>query len=990
MQIRCPHCHNPIDLVDDAQLADLSCPSCGSCFNLVPDETETFDSEAPQSIGHFDLLKHIGTGAFGVVWKAHDTELDRMVAIKVPRKGQLNSGEAKQFLREARAAAGLSHSSIVRVHEFGRNGDSVYIVSDLIEGTTLADWLTGRQLTFKEAAELGSKIADALHHAHEHGVIHRDLKPSNIMLDAEHEPHVMDFGLAKRDAAGVTVTVEGKLLGTPAYASPEQVRGHAHATDRRSDVYSLGVILFELLTGERPFRGNQRMLLHQVITEDAPSPRKLNNRVPRDLETICLKCLEKNPSQRFQSADELAEDLRRWLGGHPIDARPVSRLERMVRWCDRRRATTALLALVIVLTVGGVTGIVWQWQVARTNFLTSQRQESLAKQQTALASQRFREASEAVDRFFTTVSEDKLLNEPGLQPLRKQLLEEALEYYQLFLSRHENDPLIKSELAAAYRRVGRITANIGSKEDGLAAYKMALKLREQLVQENPDSLELKRFVGRSNTDLGVAFYELGRLDDSILHFQTAVSTLDALRDDYPRPTALLSDLATATRDLGNAYVRQGKLVDANRLIKRAQEIQEQLVADNPDDPKHRFNLGQGQNNTAVVHFGLHNIAEAESEWNCAHETLAALHDKYPSNNEYRRELALVEVNLGLVQRVSEKPKLALDHFESARAHQEMLISENPAVTQYQRDLAVTYGRIVRIYHALGRTEDCIQLSTKAQAIRKRLIERNPGIRKLQEEWARGQQDLGVLHHLLGNSDQSVAALRELLQLRVKLADESPITSNLLGLAATYENLGIILSEMKRPSEALAPLKEARSILAKLSTADPAAHQIRSRFAKCLHNQGLAFQQLDELDTAASVFEKALDEQLACMKAAPERSDYQSAVSLLLTEFGELRRKQPNIDQALALARQRKELWPNDPGELYKVARELSMCAALMGDEGTEQTYVRQAEHAKISAEAISALRKAVDAGFDQFEEAQKDPALSGIRNHPEFRELISK
>ncbi|MCA9019483.1 MAG: protein kinase, partial [Planctomycetaceae bacterium] len=188
----------------------------------------------------------------------------------------------------------------------------------------------------------------------------RDLKPGNVMLDLNGIPHVMDFGLAKREVGEITMTVEGQILGTPAYMSPEQAQGESHRVDRRSDIYSIGVILFELLTNERPFRGNARMLLHQVIHDEAPSPRKLNVNVPRDLETICLRCLEKDPEKRFQSAAELAAELRRFLNGEPIHSRPISRVERSWRWCKRKPVIALLsaglaLALLFLAIAGPIT-----------------------------------------------------------------------------------------------------------------------------------------------------------------------------------------------------------------------------------------------------------------------------------------------------------------------------------------------------------------------------------------------------------------------------------------------------------------------------------------------------------------------------------------------------------------------------------------------------------------------------------------------------------
>jgi WD40 repeat protein/predicted Ser/Thr protein kinase len=331
---------------------------------------------AGRSFGDYELLEELGRGGMGVVYKARQVSLNRTVALKMILVGQLaDEPDVQRFLCEARTAAGLQHPGIVAIHEVGAHDGRHYFSMDYVEGRSLADLVRDHPLPPAQAARYVRHIAEAVHHAHQQGVLHRDLKPSNVLIDGSDQPHVTDFGLAKRLGEDAGLTATGAVVGTPSYMPPEQASGKRAPLGPAADVYALGAVLYELVVGRPPFTAATPMdTLLQVLGEEPVPPRRLQPKLPRDLETICLKCLQKEPKKRYPTALALAEDLGRFLAGKPIQARPVGRAERVVKWVRRRPVVAGLLAAVLAVAVLGFGLVTWQWRATVTARQATEKQ----------------------------------------------------------------------------------------------------------------------------------------------------------------------------------------------------------------------------------------------------------------------------------------------------------------------------------------------------------------------------------------------------------------------------------------------------------------------------------------------------------------------------------------------------------------------------------------------------------------------------------------
>jgi len=320
-----------------------SCPRCGSALMRA---TPLPNGGIPSVLAHYEIIELIGRGGMGSVYRARDTRLNREVALKVLRDADFASTTVvARFVQEARLAARLAHPHIVAVHDAGQADGFHYFAMQHVRGRTLDALLRDRVLDRPTALALIEKVARALHHAHERGVIHRDVKPGNIIVDGAGEPHIVDFGLSKaRDAAALTRT--GAAMGSPSYMAPEQVRGDHVATSERTDVYALGVILYEALTGRMPHDAASVLDVYcRIIMAEPVRPRVIDRTIPHDLEAVCLKAMEKDPGRRYRTAWELAEELKRWRAGEPVRAKPITTMRMTMRRVRRHRSILGWMAL---------------------------------------------------------------------------------------------------------------------------------------------------------------------------------------------------------------------------------------------------------------------------------------------------------------------------------------------------------------------------------------------------------------------------------------------------------------------------------------------------------------------------------------------------------------------------------------------------------------------------------------------------------------------
>ena len=549
-------------------------------------------------LGPYEIIRMLGQGGMGIVLLGYDPALDRCVAIKLLRSDRNDEESRLRFVREARAAAAIQHDHVVTIHSVANpHAEPPYFVMPYIAGPTLREQLDiDTQFEPARAAQLAVEITRGLSAAHAVGLVHRDIKPDNVMLDpADERAKIMDFGLVRLpDSDGVTQTRTN--AGTPEYMSPEQINDQA-LVDQRTDVYSLGVSLYEMLTGWRPFRGTPHMVMQQVLTDEPRAPRKLNDRIPRDLEVICLKTMEKDPGRRYQTAAELRDDLDRWLRGEAIIARPVGPMGRLLRWRKRQPALANLATALVLVIAVAISAVLVQWRRAEHHLAEARRQEiqrkvkeieaTEASQQAAKAVEKVeqvskqaedasREADQARGQILSVVLQSQIRQDTRQDNTARKFFEALSAMPIKVIDRHRDDPTKSNEVAVAYMGLGQMKWRAGDQHAALAAYEEARDRYLVLSHEQPDNENLKHILATAHRSIGELKEMCDNLADALSSHQHAREIqVELVRIDAAAPNYLL-DLANSEIVIGTLQVKLNQTVAAGASHNRGRAVLHRL------------------------------------------------------------------------------------------------------------------------------------------------------------------------------------------------------------------------------------------------------------------------------------------------------------------------------------------------------------------------------------------------------------------------------
>lgn len=831
--------------------------------------------DAPTVLGDFRIVREVGRGGMGIVYEAQQVSLDRRVALKVLTSSHVLSGNRERFEREARAVASLEHGHIVPVYSVGEAEGVPYMAMKFIDGQTLQQvieeetqgqlrWTresttrdsqssTHTSLTssrFRQIAQVGRDVARALEAAHGAGILHRDIKPGNLLLDHKNKVWVTDFGLAKVEQNDA-LTQSGSLLGTPRYMAPEALHGWA---DPRTDVYGAGVSLYEVLTGEPAFSGATRAdLLRGIEERDPVPPRKRDSSIPRDLETIVLTAMDKVPERRYGSATALAEDFDRFLQGQPIVARRATVAYRVGLFAQRHSLATGAAAIVMLVILAMALG----WNVS----LNEKRREAVDAK--SLAQRNSVRAVDAVDRLLTRVGQDRLMQEPGFSELRRELLEDALEFYLEFLGENSDDPELQKGTVRAQLRLAKVQDLLGMLEEAERSARDAVALAKRLprvptsLETNPDgatSSEVLRAV--TQLELGKFLRKAGKYEEAELattRGMSLVADLPAPKAETARPPAVTMFLLEGILELGRFQMRTWEMEDAETTIDECLAQVREAQGQWPDDPWLKRFLLSASYEKGILLSHSNQIEESAT-------LLRAIYDEHLAHAAESKSHALAALLCGrqlalALQKLGpdeELDQLVEAHVEGARAFQQRYPDQLAAASALGNALSLA-GELELSHGDQGKAAELLSQSVE---ILRDCHEQAPEVVLYRRDLASALRALGKLSRSRRDWTGAESHYRQALEHYQALLDEAPGRLNWhIYLYETHSWLGSLARrDRRRLPEAEAHYRSAVEHMHKL-VARNRKFSNRSSLARALTNLGGVLRKRGELTDAEDLLEQ---------------------------------------------------------------------------------------------------------------------------------------
>ena len=811
-------------------------------------EADETDFYVGKQIDDYKILREIGHGGMGTVYLAAKTDetFDKKVAIKLIKRGMDTSAVLKRFVMERKILASLENPNIASLIDGGSTADGLpYLVMEYIEGEPITKFCDAHNFSVEERLELFRKVCSAISYAHQNLVVHRDMKPSNILVTEDGTPKLLDFGIAKLlhpdwslDTAEATATMF--RIMTPEYASPEQIRGLPITT--ASDVYSLGVVLYELLTGERPYKIESRLpeeVAQIVLTEEPVKPSAISdskfqiqnskseaatlkheerktadgktNRKSQianrkslrgDLDNIVLKSLRKEPERRYQSVQEFSEDIRRHLVGLPVTATADTAFYRFNKFVKRHR-TGVIACSLIVLTLLIATAITaWQSVVAR--------------REQAKAEQRFREVRQLANTVLFDYH-DGIAKLPGSTALREKMVKDALAYLDKLAAENIDDASLQSELATAYFKVGEVQgapgkSSLGDYGGGLESFKKSLAIREKLFEKDPTNEQIKLDLTRSYQMVG--------------HLSQVTDDVPAALENYGKAYALLDSMPTAKRDLANLHTRfgsalaiSGKLPEGIEHFRKSVAMLKELIAQNADDRDLKRDLGK---NSVLLGDALEEANELDEALEIQRAAYTVLQPLVSENDTDSQRASLSAFGrIGDVLFKLKKFREALEIQQKSLAADEKTLSLDPQNARARRDVQVDYYKLGRIYSELGQMPDAIANQRKCVEICEKAVTANP-------ESSESRTDLGVAYYFFAEMFENSGNLREALnyyrkatELEEANAQADPTnTVTARSVSEDYIKIGGVLQKLGNRTDALDAFLKALEIRERVAATSP--------------------------------------------------------------------------------------------------------------------------------------------------------------------------